>query len=41
MQQDYINYTRKAELVLTKLQVNQQELVDSEFSLEKQKDYYD
>lgn len=29
MQQEYINYTRKAELILTKLQVNQQELVDS------------
>lgn len=41
LQQEYITCSKKVESIATRLQVVQQELADSDFSLEKQKDFYD
>lgn len=41
LQQDYISSTKKVELITARLTNIQQELADTEFSLQKQKEYYD
>jgi hypothetical protein len=41
LQQEYITCNKKVELIAARIQTVQQELVDSEFSLDKQRDNYD
>jgi hypothetical protein len=41
LQQEYIATTKKAENIANRIQTIHQELADSDFSLEKQKDYFE
>lgn len=41
LQKEYVTTNKKLDMIATRIQTVQQELVDSEFSLHKQKEYYD